>query len=133
MERASPTVQTMLAAAREAAEKAYVPYSGFRVGAAVLTAEGEVFSGCNVENASYSLTICAERSALFHAIGAGHRGITAIVIFAESDRPAPPCGACRQVMAELAPEAKVFSFSASGACLQTSVPELLPFPFSLDP
>jgi cytidine deaminase len=101
------TAGSFLQEAREAAERAYVPYSRFRVGAAVL-AGGSVFTGCNVENASFGLTICAERNAIFHAVTAGHRRIDALAVAcidATHGGPAGlrmPCGACRQVMAEFA-------------------------------
>jgi cytidine deaminase len=96
---------SLLQKAREAAERAYVPYSRFRVGAAIL-AGGSVFTGCNVENASFGLTICAERNTIFHAVAAGHRRIDALAVACiDATRGGPiglrmPCGACRQVMAE---------------------------------
>jgi cytidine deaminase len=124
--------EELMVAARAASERAYAPYSEFRVGAAVLTESGEVLTGCNVENASYSLTICAERNAIFQAVGAGHRRITGIVVYVPSGDPAPPCGACRQVMAEFASGAEVLCFSGNGASLRTTVDELLPYPFRLE-
>ncbi len=93
----------LLARAREAAAAAYVPYSHFPVGAALLTASGELFTGANVENASYGLTVCAERTAAFAAALAGHREIVAIAIAAPKAPRASPCGACRQVLNEFAP------------------------------
>ncbi len=97
----------LIAAARSARERAYAPYSDFTVGAAVQCADGRIFAGCNVENASYGLTVCAERVALFAAIAAGCRAIDAIAIAGPGDEPLSPCGACRQVMLELAPSATV--------------------------
>ena len=99
------TAEGLLAAAREAAGGAYAPYSGFPVGAAVLTADGTVITGCNVENASYGLTVCAERVAVFAAAAAGHRELRAVAVVAPRALGATPCGACRQVLNEFAPAA----------------------------
>jgi cytidine deaminase len=93
----------LLARARHAASNAYVPYSGFPVGAAVLTADGSIFTGCNIENASFGLTICAERSAISAAVSAGHRDITAVAVSAPKSLRTSPCGACRQVLNEFRP------------------------------
>ena len=98
-----PTRERLLAAARDAAGRAYVPYSRFPVGAAVLTADGSVVTGCNVENASYGLTCCAERVAVFAAAAAGHRAIRAVAVTAPAAARASPCGACRQVLREFVP------------------------------
>lgn len=95
--------ESLLARARDAASSAYVPYSNFPVGAALLTASGEVFRGANVENASYGLTVCAERTAVFAAALAGHREVVAIAVSAPRALRASPCGACRQVLNEFAP------------------------------
>ena len=97
------TAESLLESARGAYRDAYVPYSGFSVGAAVLTQDGTVFTGCNVENASYGLTVCAERTAVFSAVAAGHRQITAIAVVAANVDAVTPCGACRQVLNEFAP------------------------------
>src|SRR5438270_12284084 len=102
-------VQEMRVAAETAMNNAYCRYSKFRVGSAVLTSGGEIFAGCNVENASYGLTMCAERNAIFQAVAKGHRVITAAVIVTPK-REVTPCGACRQVMNEFGPEADVFLF-----------------------
>lgn len=115
----------LLAAAKAAASHAYAPYSGYAVGAAVQSADGAVYVGCNVENASYGATICAERVALGAAIAAGARAFCAIAIYAEGARPYP-CGICRQVLAELAPDAQVYVMEE---CL--TVAKLLPHRFAL--
>jgi cytidine deaminase len=98
------TQQNLLSRARDVAERAYVPYSNFPVGAAALTADGSVFTGANVENASYGLTICAERSAVTALASAGHRDIVAIAVSAPRVPLTTPCGACRQVLNEFRPE-----------------------------
>lgn len=99
----SGTAESLLEAARAAYQNAYVPYSRFPVGAAVLTPDGAVFTGCNVENASYGLTVCAERIAVFNAVAAGHHRIAAIAVAAANIDAVTPCGACRQVLNEFAP------------------------------
>lgn len=100
---ATETQRMLLAQARDVAERAYVPYSNFPVGAAALTADGSIFAGCNVENASYGLTICAERSAVTALVSAGHRDIVAIAVSAPRVPLTTPCGACRQVLNEFRP------------------------------
>ena len=124
-------VQEMRRAARAAMKNAYCYYSRFRVGAAVLSAEGEIFAGCNVENASYGLTMCAERSAIFQAVAQGARKIKAVVIVTEGDELAPPCGACRQVINEFGPEAEIFIFGSGRKGEKTSLPKLLPHAFTV--
>ncbi|HOA30246.1 MAG TPA: cytidine deaminase, partial [Candidatus Cloacimonadota bacterium] len=97
----------LLLLARKAADEAYAPYSGFHVGSAVKCADGSIYTGCNVENASFSLTICAERNAIFKAVSEGKRDFVAIAIYVDSDKSFPPCGACRQVISEFAPRIPV--------------------------
>ncbi|HXD36249.1 MAG TPA: cytidine deaminase [Rhodanobacter sp.] len=124
----------LLDLARAAREQAYAPYSHFQVGAAVLTHDGRRFSGCNVENAAYGLCNCAERTALFSAVAAGCRpgDFVAIAVVADTPQPVVPCGACRQVMAELCDEAMpVLLANLGGDTRQTSVAELLPGSFKL--
>jgi cytidine deaminase len=124
--------EELLAAARQAREKAYAPYSNFRVGAAVLSSDGRIFSGCNVENASLGMTCCAERNAVFAMVAAGEREIREILVIGESEEFIPPCGACRQVIAEFAqPSAVVHMCNRTGACRETTVSELVPFIFHL--
>lgn len=95
--------QELIKAAKAAAQNAWAPYSNFKVGAAVLTAQDCIFAGCNVENASYGLTMCAERTALFAAVSAGQYQLQSMVIFTATDIPFYPCGACRQVISEFNP------------------------------
>jgi cytidine deaminase len=120
----------LLAAAREAFTNAYAPYSGFRVGAALRGDDGRVHAGSNVENASYGLARCAEQSAVQALATAGGRALDTVVVFADADPPATPCGACRQVLAEFGSEATVFVVSPYGAW-RTSVDALLPAGFAL--
>jgi len=114
-----------------AREKAYVPYSNFQVGAALLAEDGTVYGGCNIENAGYSMTNCAERTAFFKAVSEGVKKFKAIAIVADTDGPCAPCGACRQVMAEFCdPKMPVYLTNLKGAVQETTVDELLPFAFS---
>lgn len=126
----------LLAAARAARDHAYAPYSRFAVGAAVQTRDGRRFGGCNVENAAYGLCHCAERTALFAAIAAGCRpgDFVALAVIADTDGPVSPCGACRQVLAELCDQAMpVLLGSLHGAPQETTVAALLPGAFRLAP
>lgn len=119
----------LFAMALEAAEHAYAPYSHFKVGAAVLIDDGSIVTGVNVENRSYGLTNCAERTALFSAIAMGKRNITAIAIAApDADYPVGPCGACRQVISEfMQPDAPVIFGSSSANRIETTVSSVYPF------
>jgi len=122
----------LLAAARKARKNAYAPYSQFHVGAAMLGAGGRIYSGCNVENASFGLTCCAERNAIFAMIAAGEREIREILVIGESEEFLPPCGACRQVIAEFAtPPTVVHMCNRQGQSRDTTVAELVPFIFHL--
>ncbi|MES2178779.1 MAG: cytidine deaminase [Gemmatimonadota bacterium] len=109
---------------------AYAPYSNFRVGAAVLGLDGSISIGCNVENASYPAGICAERAAVSAAIVRGTREFTAIAIATEAESPTPPCGICRQVLVEFAPQLVVLSITTKGAEQQWSISDLLPQAFT---
>lgn len=115
-------------AAKAAVTKAYAPYSGFRVGAAIWTDRG-LFTGANVENASYGLTNCAERSAIFAAASAGARKLHCVVVYTPTPRATAPCGACRQVIFEFGPGARVLSCCAGKEVLDTSIEALLPGAF----
>lgn len=126
-------VQKLIAAARESLERAYAPYSRFRVGAALLTTEGNIYHGCNVENASYGLTCCAERVAIFKAVSDGERQFAAIAVISDSDEYCTPCGACRQVLAEFGGDMKVFLCNNKGEYQTRTVSQLLPGHFSLRP
>jgi cytidine deaminase len=122
-------VASLRAAAREARERAYAPYSGFQVGAALLTDDGRTFTGANVENASYGLSMCAERTAVFHAVAEGARGLRAVAVSATGDEPTWPCGACRQVLHEFGPDMVVISEGLGGRTEERKLTELLPLAF----
>ncbi len=114
-----------------ARENAYVPYSKFKVGAALLSKEGKVYHGCNIENAAYSMTNCAERTAVFKAVSEGVRDFTSLAVVADTEGPVSPCGACRQVIAEFCePTMPVYLINLKGNVLETTVAELLPGAFS---
>ena len=116
----------LIADALQARERAYAPYSHFTVGAALKTRNGRVFTGCNIENLSYGLTICAERAAVFAAVAAGEREFEALAVVADSLSPVTPCGACRQVLAEFSPSLPVCSANLEGKVYTSSIAELLP-------
>lgn len=119
--------------AKIAREKAYVPYSKFKVGAALLDDKGTIFHGCNIENAAYSMCNCGERTALFHAYATGSTTFEMMAVVADTDRPVSPCGACRQVLAELCePNMKVILTNLNGDIQETTVSELLPGAFIAD-
>lgn len=125
--------QALLEAADTAAERAYAPYSHFHVGAALLTEDGSIVAGCNVENVSYPLSVCAERTAVANAIVQGHKGFTAVAIVQGNaqvghEEPCWPCGGCRQVLSEFNPELTVL-FREAGGVRETSLRELLPYSF----
>jgi cytidine deaminase len=126
------TGQRLLKLARRAMKNAYAPYSHFRVGAAILTSKGKVFLGCNVENASYGMTNCAERTAIFAAIAAlgPKTEVRAVAVVNDHDVPCSPCGACRQVIYEFGPEAIVY-FQGKRSWQETPITELLPEGFRL--
>ena len=122
--------QELLNAALSARERAYAPYSKFLVGAAVLAKSGKIYTGCNIENASYGLTVCAERNALFSAVGAGERVFTALCVVGDTEAPISPCGACRQVMAEFKVP-RIILANLKGDVKEYTLEELLPYGFSL--
>jgi cytidine deaminase len=125
-----PDDRRLVAAAREARERAYAPYSRFAVGAAALTAGGQIFAGCNVENAAYPACLCAERVALTSAYAAGEREIVALAVVADSPGPVSPCGICRQVILELAPQARLLLTNMRGELIETTPDALLPGGFT---
>jgi len=128
--RVDESWQQLIVAAKQAMERAYVPYSRFQVGAALRTTTGEIVTGCNIENASYGLTNCAERTALFRAYAQGSRDFTAMVVVARSDGPVSPCGACRQVILELYPRgAPILLTNMNDDFLWTTSDKLLPHGF----
>jgi len=127
----SMTPKALMAEAVKARKRAYAPYSHFAVGAALLAKNGRVYPGCNIENASYGLTICAERNAVWKAVSEGVKEFTAVAVTARDGRGAPPCGSCRQVLHEFAPNAWVYWRDARGRILKRKLTELLPNAFNL--
>lgn len=124
-----PGDEELVKVASLARQRAYAPYSKYKVGAAIRTARNKVHAGANVENASYGLTICAERSAVFAAVNAGDTKLDAIAIVIDDDQLPSPCGACRQVLAEFAPGMRVILATTGGQRKVTTLAELLPDPF----
>ncbi|MCF3649629.1 cytidine deaminase [Synoicihabitans lomoniglobus] len=126
---AAATLRKLERAAKAAAKKAYAPYSQFTVGAAVLMSNGDVFTGCNVENASYGLCNCAERTAIFSAVAAGKKQLSCVVVYTPTARATAPCGACRQVIHEFGPTARVVSVCDGKERIDSTIAALLPGAF----
>ena len=119
----------LIDAAKQARENAHAPYSNFRVGAALRSTSGRIFTGCNVENASYGLTMCAERVAIFKAISEGERGFSALAVATDADSLTPPCGACRQLIWEFCGDIPVTIANLKGQTDVTQMKDLFPRPF----
>jgi cytidine deaminase len=122
----------LIKAARQAQSNAYAPFSKFTVGAAILAADGKIYAGANVENSSYGLTNCAERSAVFAAVSSGQKKFKRIAIFSSCSPPATPCGACRQVLYEFAPDLEIICANDKGEINRFKIGELLPEGFRLN-
>jgi cytidine deaminase len=123
------TPDPLVAAATEARARAFAPYSRFQVGAALEAEDGTLIPGCNVESASYGLTICAERMAVFAAVARGFRCFRRVAVVTDTETPTPPCGACRQILWEFAPDADVVLANLTGTVLRFTVRELIPHAF----
>jgi cytidine deaminase len=121
--------QALIAAARAARERAHAPYSEFRVGAAVRTKSGRIFAGCNIESASYGLTLCAERVAVFKAVSEGEHEFDAVAVVTDTESLTPPCGACRQVLWEFCGDAEVILANLQGRAEVHRLSALFPKPF----
>ena len=119
----------LIRAARAARRRAHAPFSGFKVGAAIETVDGTIVTGCNIENASYGLTMCAERVAMFKALSEGHRRFRRIVVVADTAAPTPPCGACRQILWEFGGDLEVILANLRRVTGRMRLGELLPLPF----
>ncbi|HZP95645.1 MAG TPA: cytidine deaminase [Candidatus Limnocylindria bacterium] len=124
-----PGDEELVKVASLARQRAYAPYSKYKIGAAIRTARNKVHAGANIENASYGLTVCAERTAVFAAVNAGDTKLDAIAIVIDDDRLPSPCGACRQVLAEFAPGMRVILATTGGLREESTLAELLPDPF----
>lgn len=122
-------VRRLAKAAKAAAKGSYSPYSKFRVGSAILTDSGKVFTGANIENASYGLCNCAERTAIFTAAAQGERSVRVVAVYTPTKTPTTPCGACRQVINEFGPDALVISVCDGKERIETTLPQLLPAAF----
>jgi len=125
------TVSELITAARRARRRAHARFSGFKVGAALETVDGTIITGCNIENASYGLTICAERVAMFKALSEGHRSFRRIAIVADRVTPTPPCGACRQILWEFGGDLEVVLANLRRELGRHHMADLLPVPFEL--
>lgn len=125
-------IDTLISAAKKARKNAYAPYSGFAVGAAVMTDKNEVFQGVNIENLSYGLTVCAERVAVFSALSAGKQRFRAVAVVGDSPHPVFPCGSCRQVLWELAGDVEIIAANLQGSVHRVALSELLPYPFTME-
>jgi cytidine deaminase len=119
-------IDPLIAAATTAREKAFAPFSQFQVGVALEAEDGTIIPGCNVESASYGLTMCAERVAIFRAVSEGYRCFKRVAIVTDTPEPTPPCGACRQLLWEFAPEAEVLLANLTGKVIKYSISELIP-------
>lgn len=126
-------MEKLVQAALKARERAYAPYSHFRVGAALLGSSGTIYTGCNVENASYGATICAERTALVKAVSEGEQSFQALVIASGSPEPVAPCGICRQVLVEFGNDLKLWLVNTEGKTIETSLKECFPNAFTAEP
>ena len=122
--------KTLADAARSAMAFSYSPYSNFKVGAALLCSSGKIYTGCNIENASFGATNCAERTAIFKAVSEGEKEFEVIAISSSGDSPAPPCGICRQVLSEFAPQIKILLVTEE-QIIETALPEIFGMPFEL--
>ncbi len=124
-------IKQLVSAARKAAGIAYAPYSKFQVGSAILTKSGNIYTGCNVENASYGLCICAERTAIFNAVASGEKklNVECVVVYTSTEKATAPCGACRQVIFEFGPKARVISTCRGNERIDRPITELLPDAF----
>ena len=126
---AGSDARALIAAARRARRNARAAYSGFKVGAALQTADGTIITGCNIENATYGLTICAERVAMFKALSEGHRRFTRVVVVADTAAPTPPCGPCRQILWEFGGDLEVIMANLRRETGRHALSDLLPLPF----
>jgi len=126
----SARASELIEVARDASRRAYAPYSGFRVGAALLGERGTIHAGCNVENASYGLTVCAERVAVLCAVAGGERRFAALAVYVEAETPAPPCGACLQVLREFADDMPIYLAGCGDTRIDVTLAGLYPMPFA---
>ncbi len=129
MESSPINLRKLEKSARSAARQAYAPYSRFRVGAAVIATSGRMYTGCNIENASYGLCNCAERTAIFAAISAGETAISHVAVYTPTPKPSSPCGACRQVINEFGPHARILCICDSRERIESTLDALLPDAF----
>jgi cytidine deaminase len=128
-EKINEAEQRLIDAAKKARDNAHAPYSKFTVGAAILTGDGSIYAGCNVENASYGGSVCAERNAVAQAVAAGEKKFTQLAIVTQSDPPAAPCGLCRQVLVEFCDDLPILLCNLKGGLVRTTLQNLQPLPF----